>query len=87
MSKREHFLATIERRDVDRPASWLCIPADTGLPEPLPTSAHPTSQISSGPSIKRLSPTGLVISPSHEAILLEMPPSNIAALFRAVHEP
>lgn len=32
----------------------------------------------------RLFPTGLVISPSHEAILPDTPPANIAAMFEAV---
>jgi len=31
--------------------------------------------------LRRLFPTGLVISPSHEAILPDIPPANIAALF------
>ncbi len=30
-------------------------------------------------------PTGLIISPSHEAILLDTPPANIEALFAALH--
>jgi uroporphyrinogen decarboxylase len=30
-------------------------------------------------------PTGLIISPSHEAILPDIPPANIAALFDAIH--
>jgi uroporphyrinogen decarboxylase len=37
--------------------------------------------------LKALFPTGLVISPSHEAILPDIPPANLEALFRAVHEP
>jgi uroporphyrinogen decarboxylase len=36
--------------------------------------------------LRRLFPTGLVISPSHEAILRDIPPQNIRALFDAVHE-
>ncbi|MEI8312977.1 MAG: uroporphyrinogen decarboxylase family protein, partial [Verrucomicrobiota bacterium] len=36
--------------------------------------------------LRRLFPTGLVISPSHEAILPDIPPQNIRALFEAVHE-
>ena len=32
----------------------------------------------------RLFPTGLVISPSHEAILQDVPPANIAAMYAAV---
>jgi uroporphyrinogen decarboxylase len=34
--------------------------------------------------LKQLFPTGLIISPSHEAILPDIPPENIMALFRAV---
>jgi uroporphyrinogen decarboxylase len=34
--------------------------------------------------IKELFPTGLIISPSHEAILPDIPPANIKALFSAV---
>jgi len=36
--------------------------------------------------LKRLFPTGLIISPSHEAILPDIDPANIKALFDAVHE-
>lgn len=35
--------------------------------------------------LKELFPTGLVISPSHEAILPDIPPANIKALFDAVN--
>ena len=35
--------------------------------------------------LKRLFPTGLIISPSHEAILPDIAPANIEALFAAVH--
>jgi uroporphyrinogen decarboxylase len=35
MTKRERFLATLERRPVDRPASWLGIPASRALPDLL----------------------------------------------------
>ena len=31
--------------------------------------------------LRRLFPTGLIISPSHEAILKDVPPANIRALF------
>lgn len=34
--------------------------------------------------LKKLFPTGLIISPSHEAILPDIPPENIEALFQAV---
>jgi uroporphyrinogen decarboxylase len=36
--------------------------------------------------LKELFPTGLVISPSHEAILPDIPPANIEALFKAIKE-
>ena len=36
--------------------------------------------------LKRLFPTGLIISPSHEAVLPDIKPENIEALFEAVHE-
>lgn len=36
--------------------------------------------------LKNLFPTGLVISPSHEAVLPDIKPENIEALFKAVHE-
>jgi len=35
--------------------------------------------------LRELFPTGLIISPSHEAILPDIPPANIEALFRALH--
>ena len=31
--------------------------------------------------LRELFPTGLVISPSHEAVLPDIPPRNIAAMF------
>lgn len=34
-------------------------------------------------SLRRLFPTGLILSPSHEAILPDIPPANIEALFQA----
>jgi uroporphyrinogen decarboxylase len=36
--------------------------------------------------LKKLFPTGLIISPSHEAVLPDIAPENIRALFEAVHE-
>ena len=36
--------------------------------------------------VKKLFPTGLVISPSHEAILSDVNPANVEALFRAIAE-
>ena len=37
-------------------------------------------------ALRRIFPTGLIISPSHEAILPDIPPSNIEAMYRAAHE-
>ena len=37
--------------------------------------------------LKQLFPTGLIISPSHEAILPDIPPANIEALFNALTTP
>lgn len=37
-------------------------------------------------NLRKLFPTGLVISPSHEAILSDIAPENIRALFAATHE-
>ncbi len=34
--------------------------------------------------LKELFPTGLIISPSHEAILTDIPPANIEALFNSI---
>lgn len=36
-------------------------------------------------AMRQIMPTGLVFSPSHEAILPDIEPANIEALFRAVH--
>lgn len=36
--------------------------------------------------LRRLFPTHLIISPSHEAVLPDIKPENIEALFKAVHE-
>lgn len=36
--------------------------------------------------LRRLFPTGLIISPSHEAILPDVPPANVHAMFVAAHE-
>ena len=36
--------------------------------------------------LKEIFPTGLIISPSHEAILPDIPPENIEALFSTVKQ-
>ncbi|MGL1890881.1 MAG: hypothetical protein OCD02_04605 [Spirochaetaceae bacterium] len=35
--------------------------------------------------LREIFPTGLIISPSHEAVLPDIPPENIKALFKSVH--
>ena len=46
-----------------------------GTPEQVADKVH---------ELKLLFPTGLIISPSHEAILQDIPPANIKALFEAL---
>jgi len=46
-----------------------------GTPEQVTDKVH---------ELKLLFPTGLIISPSHEAILQDIPPANIKALFEAL---
>lgn len=36
--------------------------------------------------VKKIFPTGLIISPSHEAVLPDIPPANIEALFRTINK-
>ncbi len=36
--------------------------------------------------VKEIFPTGLIISPSHEAVLPDIPPANIAALFETINK-
>ncbi len=36
--------------------------------------------------LRSIFPTGLIISPSHEAILPDIPPANVAAFLEAAHE-
>ena len=47
-----------------------------GTPEDVSAKVH---------ELKQLFPTGLVISPSHEAILPDIPPENIEAMFGALN--
>ena len=49
----------------------------TGKPDEIKTKVR---------ELKALFPTGLIISPSHEAILPDIDPANVKALFEAVHE-
>lgn len=49
-----------------------------GSPEDVSSKVH---------ELKQLFPTGLVISPSHEAILPDIPPANIEAMFNALNTP
>ena len=48
-----------------------------GTPEEIEEKVH---------ELQELFPTGLIISPSHEAILPDIDPANVEALFRAAHE-
>lgn len=48
-----------------------------GTPEEVSKKVH---------ELKDLFPTGLIISPSHEAILPDIPPANIKALFDAIKD-
>ncbi len=36
--------------------------------------------------LKELFPTGLILSPSHEAVLPDIPPPNIRAMFNAINQ-
>ncbi|HPT93783.1 MAG TPA: uroporphyrinogen decarboxylase family protein [Limnochordia bacterium] len=56
-------------------AQWLLI---NGTPKQVKDKVQ---------ELKRIFPTGLIISPSHEAILPDVDPANIEALFEAVKEP
>ncbi len=47
-----------------------------GKPEEVTKRVH---------ELKELFPTGLIISPSHEAVLPDIPPANVEALFKAVN--
>lgn len=47
-----------------------------GKPEQVAAKVH---------ELKQLFPTGLIISPSHEAILPDIPPANIEAMFNAIN--
>jgi uroporphyrinogen decarboxylase len=49
----------------------------TGSPDEVKTKVR---------QLKSIFPTGLIISPSHEAILPDINPANIKALFEAIHE-
>ena len=49
----------------------------SGSPQQVKDTVH---------ELRRLFPTGLILSPSHEAILPDTKPENVKALFEAVHE-
>ena len=49
----------------------------TGKPEDIKTDIQ---------RLKEIFPTGLIISPSHEVILPDVPPENVEALFQAIRE-
>jgi uroporphyrinogen decarboxylase len=50
----------------------------------LLVNGKPDDVLKNVKEIKSIFPTGLIISPSHEAILPDIPPENIEALFKAV---
>jgi uroporphyrinogen decarboxylase len=52
----------------------------------LLVNGSPTEVTAKVHELKEMFPTGLIISPSHEAILPDIPPANIDALFKAVRE-
>jgi len=78
MNHIERFYATIERNPVDRPASWL------GIPDKKAFNGKPEEVCRKVQELKSIFPTGLIISPSHEAILSDTNPANIKALFEEV---
>jgi uroporphyrinogen decarboxylase len=47
----------------------------------LLVNGSPSQVVSNVQELRRIFPTGLIISPSHEAILPDIPPANIDALF------
>jgi uroporphyrinogen decarboxylase len=51
----------------------------------LLVNGHPQQVFAKVIEIRKLLPTGLIVSPSHEAILPDIPPANIEALFAAAH--
>ena len=91
MTLKERFFATLERRPVDRPASWLGIPATAAMSQ-LP--AH--FQVADIAGLKqalgddiwpvRGDLPGDYAVTSHEAILPDIAPENIRARFAAGHE-
>lgn len=52
----------------------------------LLVNGQPEDVVNKVLEIKEIFPTGLIISPSHEAILPDIPPGNIEALFRTINE-
>jgi uroporphyrinogen decarboxylase len=50
----------------------------------LLVNGKPEEVIEKVNELKRIFPTGLIISPSHEAILADMSPANVEALFKSV---
>lgn len=116
MNHLERFYATIERRPVDRPASWLGLPVSEAEKklfahfkvsdikelknefgsrvsfcggvdaQDLLINGTPKQVTEKVAELKRIFPTGLIVSPSHEAILSDTKPENISALFDAVNK-
>lgn len=69
----------------DRFGSRICFCGGVDAQELL-VHGTPEAVFEATLNLKRIFPTGLIISPSHEAILPDVNPANIEALFRAVHQ-
>ena len=69
-------------RDFGKDVSF-CGGVDT---QHLLVSGNPDEIHSTVLHLREIFPTGLIISPSHEAILPDIDPKNIEALFKAVRE-
>jgi uroporphyrinogen decarboxylase len=52
----------------------------------LLVNGSPSEIIKRVKEVKELFPTGLIFSPSHEAVLPDIPPENIEAMFKAINE-
>jgi malic enzyme len=70
-------------RDINDFAIWYT----PGVAAPCrDIEANPEQVYQRVKEVKHLFPTGLVISPSHEAILPDVDPANIDAMFEAINE-
>ena len=67
MSRKERFYATIERKPVDRPASWLGLPVEEALPAlvwPCDLEAIKKSNITVAPSILKAALFSVILNMS-----------------------